>query len=76
MTRARDSLHVYVPQRYYRRPRGLEDPHSYSQISRFLVPDGVRSTFDELAPEVTALTDADAVAGSAGVDGYLADLWA
>jgi DNA helicase-2/ATP-dependent DNA helicase PcrA len=76
LTRARDSLHVYVPQRYYRRPRGLEDPHSYSQVSRFLVPDSVRSTFDEFAPEVTALTDADAVAGSASVDGYLADLWA
>ena len=76
MTRARDSLHVYVPQRYYRRPRGLEDPHSYSQISRFLLPDSVRSTFDEFAPEVTAITDADAVAGSASVDGYLADLWA
>ena len=76
LTRARDALHVYVPQRYYRRPRGLEDPHSYSQISRFLLPDGVRSTFDEIAPEVVALTDAEALAGSASVDGYLADLWA
>ena len=75
LTRARDALHVYVPQRYYRRPRGLEDPHSYSQVSRFLLPDSVRSTFDEIAPEVTALTDAEMVAGSASVDGYLADLW-
>jgi DNA helicase-2/ATP-dependent DNA helicase PcrA len=76
LTRARDALHVYVPQRYYRRPRGLEDPHSYSQISRFLLPDVVRTTFDEIAPEVAALTDAEAVAGSASVDGYLAELWA
>ncbi len=76
LTRARDALHVYVPQRYYRRPRGLEDPHSYSQVSRFLLPDSVRATFDEIAPGVTALTEAEAVAGSAGVDGYLADLWA
>jgi len=76
LTRARDALHVYVPQRYYRRPRGLEDPHSYSQVSRFLLPDSVRSTFDEIAPEVTALTDAETVAGHASVDGYLADLWA
>jgi DNA helicase-2/ATP-dependent DNA helicase PcrA len=76
LTRARDALHVYVPQRYYRRPRGLEDPHSYSQISRFLLPETVRTTFDEIAPEVAALTDAEAVAGSASVDGYLADLWA
>ena len=76
LTRARDALHVYVPQRYYRRPRGLEDPHSYSQVSRFLLPDSVRSAFDEIAPEVVALTDAEAVQGHAGVDGYLADLWA
>jgi DNA helicase-2/ATP-dependent DNA helicase PcrA len=76
LTRARDALHVYVPQRYYRRPRGLEDAHSYSQVSRFLLPETVRSTFDEIAPEVVALTDAEALAGSASVDGYLADLWA
>jgi hypothetical protein len=41
-----------------------------------LLPDSVRSTFDEIAPEVTALTDAETVAGHASVDGYLADLWA
>ena len=76
LTRARDALHVYVPQRYYRRPRGLEDPHSYSQVSRFLLPDGVRSTFDEIAAEVTELSDAETVTGNASVDGYLADLWA
>jgi DNA helicase-2/ATP-dependent DNA helicase PcrA len=75
LTRARDALHVYVPQRYYRRPKGLEDPHAYAQISRFLLPTDVRSTFDEVAPEVLALTDAEAAAGTASVDGYLADLW-
>ncbi|MBA3691737.1 MAG: hypothetical protein H0W82_10060, partial [Actinobacteria bacterium] len=74
--RARDALHVYVPQRYYRRPRGLEDPHSYSQVSRFLLPDTVRSTFDQIAPEVAAIPDAEALAGRASVDDYLADLWA
>ncbi|MFN8232430.1 MAG: 3'-5' exonuclease [Actinomycetota bacterium] len=36
LTRARDALHVYHPLRYYRRPRGLEDPHAYAQRSRFL----------------------------------------
>ena len=76
LTRARDALHVYVPQRYYRRPRGREDPHSYSQMSRFLMPESVRSTFDEIAPEVTAPLDHGAVAGQADVDDYLADLWA
>ena len=42
MTRARDALHVTFPMRYYRRPRGLEDPHSYAQLSRFLEPETVR----------------------------------
>ena len=42
MTRARDALHVTFPMRYYRRPRGLEDPHSYAQLSRFLEPVAVR----------------------------------
>ena len=44
MTRARDALIVSFPQRYYRRPRGLEDPHSYAQLTRFL-PDQVRGAF-------------------------------
>src|SRR5439155_566257 len=46
MTRARDALHLYFPLRYYHRPRGLEDGHSYAQLSRFLTPE-VRSLFDE-----------------------------
>ena len=45
LTRARDALHVTYPQRYYRRPRGLEDPHTYSQRSRFL-PDEVLEHFE------------------------------
>ncbi len=47
LTRARDALHVYVPLRYQRRqPRGLEDAHTYAQVTRFLPP-AVRSLFDE-----------------------------
>ena len=49
MTRARDALIVSFPQRYYRRPRGLEDPHSYAQLTRFL-PEEVRTHFDEVGP--------------------------
>jgi len=73
MTRARDALHVYVPQRYYRRPRGLEDPHAYSQLSRFLEP--VRDLFDEVSPAVVEAPESEALAGTASVDGYLAGLW-
>ena len=48
LTRARDALHVYRPMRYYRKPKG--DPHSFSQLSRFLEPASVRSTFAEHRP--------------------------
>jgi DNA helicase-2/ATP-dependent DNA helicase PcrA len=75
MTRARDALIVSFPQRYYRRPRGLEDPHSYAQLTRFL-PDHVREHFDEVAPEMIPLPDADAIDGTADVDAFLAGLWA
>ena len=75
MTRARDALIVSFPQRYYRRPRGLEDPHSYAQLTRFL-PDQVRVHFDEVAPDVIPLPDADAIDGTADVDAFLAGLWA
>ena len=75
MTRARDALHVTFPQRYYRRPRGLEDPHSYSQLSRFLEP--IREHFDEIAPQVVDVSDvAQTIAGTASVDAFLAGLWA
>jgi DNA helicase-2/ATP-dependent DNA helicase PcrA len=75
LTRARDALHVYRPMRYYRRPKG--DPHSYSQLSRFLEPASVRSTFAELGPAVDPRDDpvVDLGAGAAGVDSYLAGLW-
>jgi ATP-dependent DNA helicase UvrD/PcrA len=75
LTRARDALHVTYPQRYYRRPRGLEDPHSYSQRSRFL-PDEVLEHFDVIGPQVIAVPDATPVDGAADVDAFLAGLWA
>jgi DNA helicase-2/ATP-dependent DNA helicase PcrA len=36
MTRARRQLHLYVPLRYYHRPRGIDDAHGYGKPSRFL----------------------------------------
>jgi ATP-dependent DNA helicase UvrD/PcrA len=74
MTRARDALHITFPQRYYRRPRGLEDPHSYAQLSRFLEP--IREHFDEIAPRVEdERDDGTAIDGTASVDRFLAGLW-
>ena len=78
MTRARDSLAVYFPLRYYRRPRGLDDPHSYAQLTRFIPPE-VRALFDERQahveePEVGDASPA-AVGPARGVDAFLAGLW-
>ncbi len=44
LTRARRRLHVYVPFRYYHRPRGGDDAHGYGQASRFLT-DAVQELF-------------------------------
>jgi DNA helicase-2/ATP-dependent DNA helicase PcrA len=76
LTRARDCLHVTYPQRYYRRPRGLEDPHSYSQRSRFL-PDVVLEHFDVLGPQVVTVPEEEpSITAAADVDAFLAGLWA
>jgi ATP-dependent DNA helicase UvrD/PcrA len=76
MTRARDALHITYPQRYYRRPRGLEDPHGYAQPSRFLEASDVRSTFEVLAPLSSPQPDDVIEVGGAGsVEAFLAGLW-
>jgi DNA helicase-2/ATP-dependent DNA helicase PcrA len=78
MTRARDVLQVTFPMRYYRRPRGLEDPHTYAQLSRFLEPTSVRSSFESVAPLADAAARADQpldLTGAADVDAFLAGLW-
>ncbi|HEY3943928.1 MAG TPA: ATP-dependent helicase [Solirubrobacteraceae bacterium] len=36
MTRPKRRLHLYVPVRYYHRPRGIDDAHGFGQPSRFL----------------------------------------
>src|SRR5262249_58070661 len=80
MTRARDSLTVYFPLRYYRRPRGLEDPHSFAQLTRFIPPE-VRALFEQRrAPldelDAGAAGEAPLAVGSArGGDACLAGPW-
>ena len=76
LTRARDSLTITYPQRFYRRPRGRDDAHGYALVSRFLQPDAVRATLDEVGPAVVDPRDeAPAINGSASVDAYLSDLF-
>jgi len=39
LTRAQRDLHLYVPVRYYHRPRASDDGHGYGKVSRFLTPE-------------------------------------
>jgi DNA helicase-2/ATP-dependent DNA helicase PcrA len=50
LTRARNALHLYVPERYHHHPRARDDRHSWAQPSRFL-SDGVRAHCDEVAEQ-------------------------
>jgi DNA helicase-2/ATP-dependent DNA helicase PcrA len=49
MTRARRQLGLYVPVRYYHRPKGIDDAHGYGKPSRFLT-DEVRALCDVVRP--------------------------
>lgn len=57
VTRARRQLRLYVPVRYYQRPRGIDDAHGYGKPSRFLT-EVVKRTC-----ETIALNDAAAPLG-------------
>jgi DNA helicase II / ATP-dependent DNA helicase PcrA len=54
LTRARRSLHVYVPVRFHHRPHGRDDAHGHGRPSRFLTDEVqarfavVRTGFDEV----------------------------
>ncbi|MDQ3306229.1 MAG: ATP-binding domain-containing protein, partial [Actinomycetota bacterium] len=60
LTRARDTLVVSYPLRYYFRRNPLDDAHSYGQPSRFLAP--AISTFEVTSVGAQVIED-DPVAG-------------
>jgi DNA helicase II / ATP-dependent DNA helicase PcrA len=47
LTRAKDFLIVCFPLRYYRKKHGMEDQHSYAQLTRFL-PDAILDRFERV----------------------------
>jgi DNA helicase II / ATP-dependent DNA helicase PcrA len=47
LTRARNALHVYMPERYHHHPYGRDDRHGWAQPSRFLT-DRVRARCAEI----------------------------
>jgi DNA helicase-2/ATP-dependent DNA helicase PcrA len=81
LTRARDALYVYLPLRYYRRPRGRDDAHTYAQLTRFLPPDVLRHFdargLDPGEAKGSSLADAPVpdTTAAAGVDRFLTGLW-
>ncbi len=75
LTRARTALYVHVPLRYYHRPRGLDDAHSYAQVTRFL-SEPVQSLFDRdgaLPPASTSAQGGPTAVRE--VDAFLNALW-
>lgn len=61
LTRARQRLQLYVPIRYYHRPKGTDDPHGYGKPSRFLTAD-VQATCELITlaePEAIRATTSD-----------------
>jgi DNA helicase-2/ATP-dependent DNA helicase PcrA len=65
LTRARNALHLYVPERYHHHTHGRDDRHGWAQPSRFL-SDRVRSRCEELTEgrrkpgSIDTLTSVDA----------------
>ncbi len=49
ITRARQRLQLYVPVRYYHRPKGIDDAHGYGKPSRFLTAE-VQATCEVITP--------------------------
>ena len=77
LTRARDHLHVTVPQRFYHRRFAGSPEHNYALPSRFLAP-----AVDRFAPAVAGVPErrdgeAGRVAGEVEdpVEGLLQTLW-
>jgi DNA helicase-2/ATP-dependent DNA helicase PcrA len=77
MTRARDSLTLYFPLRYYHSGRRRGDRHSYAQLTRF-IPEADYQFYERLGARAPALPsdDANAAGGATeAVDTLLRGLW-
>ena len=74
ITRARDHLYLYVPQRLHYRRRGRDDRHGFGQLTRFLHPEALAAcestTAAPLAPVLPAVGPLTVT-----VDAALGSLW-
>ena len=79
MTRARNELDIYFPLRYYFRPRGRGDRHSYAQLTRF-IPRTANGLFEKRSAHAIAESESaefsENVCDAAGeIDSMLSELW-
>jgi DNA helicase-2/ATP-dependent DNA helicase PcrA len=80
MTRARDALYLYFPLRYYDRPRGRGDRHTYAQLTRFIPPEDWHfyervGAYQGTPSEPSGKPDTPVADGFASVDALLGNLW-
>ncbi len=74
LTRARDHLYLYAPQRLHLHRRGRDDRHGFGQLTRFLPPEALAVCDSATAAPLTPVLP---TAGSLGtkVDAALGSLW-
>ena len=79
VTRARDTLEIYFPLRYYRTGRGATDSHSYAQLSRFIDERTLTLVDRRTGPGASAEVPGGSVAAQPqvikNVDAMLSNLW-
>src|SRR5271165_2477884 len=74
ITRARDHLYLYAPQRLHYHRRGRDDRHGFGQLTRFLHPEALAACDSvTAAPRATALPTVGSLATR--VDVALGSLW-
>ena len=77
LTRARNTLTIYVPLRYYHRPAGRDDAHGYGKQSRFLTDEAeaLCHRSDDFASDEPGLPRGES-AGAGRIEVDLTSLWA
>jgi DNA helicase II / ATP-dependent DNA helicase PcrA len=74
ITRARDRLYLYAPQRLHLHRRGRDDRHGFGQLTRFLPPEALAACHSATAAPLTpVLPTVGALATK--VDAALGSLW-
>lgn len=75
MTRARDYLYVSWPMRFYSRPSGFSDHHSYSQCSRFF-NEQVIGTMEKIVPsELLQENKTDSIELQSDIKSRIKNIW-